>query len=139
VILLVHSYPCQTFASIPIRAQGLKGLILVKNPLRELWFKILLSGGAPLLPSLGHVTSTAIDQYHSNLMRRDEGEVPLSADGRAGVWHWKVLTNRITFPPGKGNSMSSILYPCQIFVSNPNNRRRRGNGDLPQAKSALST
>jgi hypothetical protein len=36
--------------------------------------------------------------------------------------------------PGKGNSMSSILDPCQTFASNPNNRRRRGNGDLPQAE-----
>jgi hypothetical protein len=35
--------------------------------------------------------------------------------------------------------MSSILYPCQTFASNPNNRRRRGNGDLPQAESAPTT
>jgi hypothetical protein len=35
--------------------QGLKGLILVKNP----WFKIVLLGGTLLPPSLGHVTSTA--------------------------------------------------------------------------------
>jgi hypothetical protein len=67
--------------------QGPKGLILVNNPLREPWFRILPSGGAPLPPSLVYVTRTAIDQYHSNLMRRDEGKVPLSGDGRAGVWH----------------------------------------------------
>jgi hypothetical protein len=44
--------------------QGLKGLILEKNPLRETWFKILPSGSAPIPASLGHVTPTAIDQYH---------------------------------------------------------------------------
>jgi hypothetical protein len=35
--------------------------------------------------------------------------------------------------------MSSILYPCKTFASNPNNRKRRVNGDLPQAESAPST
>jgi hypothetical protein len=53
--------------------QGLKGLILVGNPLRETWFKILPSGGATLPPSLGHVTRTAIDQYHSNLIGLGRG------------------------------------------------------------------
>jgi hypothetical protein len=64
---VVHTLPMSDFCIYPHSGipQGLKGLILVKNPLIEAWFKILPSGGASLPPSLGYVTSTAIDHYPS--------------------------------------------------------------------------
>jgi hypothetical protein len=64
---VLHTLPMSDFCIYPhsgIR-QRLKGLILVKNPLREPWFKIIPSGGAPLPPSQGHVIRTAINQYPS--------------------------------------------------------------------------
>jgi hypothetical protein len=61
---VVHALPMSDFCIYPHSGiqQGLRGLILEKNPLREPWFKILPSSGAPIPPSLGHVTPTAIDQ-----------------------------------------------------------------------------
>jgi hypothetical protein len=61
---VVHTLSMSDFCIYPHSGvpQGLKGLILVKNSLREPWLKILPSDGAPLPPSLGHVTPIAIDQ-----------------------------------------------------------------------------
>jgi hypothetical protein len=61
----MSSIPMSYFCIYPHSGipQWLKGLILAKNPLREPWFKILPSGGGPILPSLGHVTPTAIVQF----------------------------------------------------------------------------
>jgi hypothetical protein len=95
---VVHTLPMSYFCIYPHSGipQGLRGLILVKNPLREPWSKILPSGGAPLPPSLRHVTSTTIDQYPS-------------------VWK-KFHTHRVFFP------QVSSLAPARSTEGLPRNR-----------------
>jgi hypothetical protein len=67
VFAVVHTLPKSDFCIYPHSGipQELKGLTLVRNPLREPWFRILPSGGAPIPPRQGHVNPAAINQYSS--------------------------------------------------------------------------